>query len=61
MGSFQGLTAVVAPLLAGWVFGVFTGPGAPVHFPGAPYLLATAAYALAFWAVYGLKEARAGG
>ena len=54
LSSFQGLTAIGAPLLAGWVFGVFAGPGAPVHLPGAPFFMAAAAYGAAFWAIWGL-------
>ena len=57
LASFQGLTAIGAPLLAGWVFGVFTGPGAPVQFPGAAFLMAALAYGGAFWAVWGLRAA----
>ncbi len=55
LASFQGLTAIGAPLLSGWVFGVFTGPAAPVHFPGAAFLMAAMAYGMAFWAVRGLQ------
>ena len=53
LASFQGLTAVGAPLLAGWVFGVFTGPAAPLHMPGAPFVMAALAYAVAIAAVSG--------
>ncbi len=59
LASFQGLTAIWAPLLTGWAFGVFTGPEAPVYLPGAPFLLAAGAYGLAFWAVWGLPARRA--
>ena len=59
LASFQGLTAIWAPLLCGWVFGVFTGPGAPMVFPGAPFVLAAVAYGLAFWAVWGIGRVRA--
>lgn len=58
LASFQGLTAVVAPLLAGWVFGAATKPGGSVHIPGAAFALASVAYAVAFWAVSGWKGAR---
>ena len=57
LASFQGLTAVGAPLLAGWVFGVFTRPGAGVHFPGAPFAMAVVAYGVAVWAVRGWRAA----
>lgn len=56
LASFQGLTAIGAPLLAGWVFGVFAGPQAPVQIPGAPFFMAAAAYALAFWAIWGFAR-----
>jgi DHA1 family tetracycline resistance protein-like MFS transporter len=56
LSSFQGLTAIGAPLLAGWVFGVFARPGAAVHVPGAPFFMAAAAYAVAYWAVQGLNR-----
>lgn len=59
LASFQGLTAIVAPLLAGWVFEVFASPGVSVFLPGAPFYLAAAAYVVAFWAVLGVRPAQA--
>ena len=59
LASFQGLTAIVAPLLSGWVFGVFAGPSAPIAAPGAPFLMAALAYGLAFWSVWGLRAQKA--
>lgn len=59
LSSFQGLTAIVAPLLAGWMFGVFAGPTAPVHLPGAPFFMAAMAYILAFWAIWGFSQQKA--
>lgn len=59
LSSFQGLTAIGAPLLAGWTFGVFAAPDAAIALPGAPFFLAALAYALAFWAVLGLGPRRA--
>ncbi len=56
LSSFQGLTAIGAPLLAGWVFGVFAAPGAPVSIPGAPFFMAALAYVLAFWAIWGSSQ-----
>ena len=58
LSSMQGLTAIVSPLAAGWLFGAFTGPGAPISFPGAPFLLSAAVYGLAFCAVWGIAAAR---
>ena len=59
LSSFQGLTAIGAPLLAGWAFGVFAAPSAPVYLPGAPFFMAALAYGLAFWAILGLGHRRA--
>jgi DHA1 family tetracycline resistance protein-like MFS transporter len=51
LASLQGLTAIVSPLVAGWLFGVF----APRGLPGAPFLLAALTYGAAFMAVRGLR------
>ena len=56
LASFQGLTAIVAPLLAGYVFGIFTRDGASLYLPGAPFLMAAVAYVVAFWAVLGIRH-----
>lgn len=40
IASLGSLAAVIAPLVMTPVFWAFTGPGAPVHLPGAPFLLA---------------------
>ena len=56
LASFQGLTAIAAPLLAGWAFGAFTKPDAIIYLPGAPFLMASLAYGLAFWAVRGIRH-----
>lgn len=40
LGSVMSLTSIISPLMMTQVFGAFTGPGAPVYFPGAPFLLA---------------------
>lgn len=37
--SLISATAIVGPLLMTNLFAYFTAPGAPVHFPGAPFLL----------------------
>jgi MFS transporter, DHA1 family, tetracycline resistance protein len=55
LASVQGLTAIAAPLLASWVFAVFTGPGAPVWLPGAPFLGSALASGLVIWAVAGVR------
>jgi len=41
--SVMGLTAIFTPLLMTGLFSTFTGDDAPIHLPGAPYLLATLA------------------
>lgn len=40
IASLKGLTMVGSPILMTQVFGFFTGPHAPVYFPGAPFLVA---------------------
>jgi DHA1 family tetracycline resistance protein-like MFS transporter len=40
--SLISATGVVGPLIMTYLFGYFTGPKAPVHFPGAPFLLGAA-------------------
>jgi DHA1 family tetracycline resistance protein-like MFS transporter len=59
LSSVQGLTAIVSPLIAGWVFSMFTGPAAPVLLPGAPFLVSTLAYCVAIWAIWGVRLAPA--
>lgn len=51
LASLQGLTAIVSPLAAGWLFEAF----APRGLPGAPFLLSALAYGVAFAAVRGLR------
>ncbi len=55
LSSLQGLTAIVSPVFAGWLFGVFTAASAPVWFPGAPFLVAALSYAVAFAVVRGVR------
>jgi DHA1 family tetracycline resistance protein-like MFS transporter len=47
LASIGGLTSIVAPLLLTALFGYFTGPSAPIYFPGAAFLAAGAFAALA--------------
>jgi DHA1 family tetracycline resistance protein-like MFS transporter len=56
LASVQGLTAIVAPLLAGWVFSVFANPTGPAYFPGAPFLMAAAAYLCAVVAIWTVRD-----
>jgi DHA1 family tetracycline resistance protein-like MFS transporter len=55
LSSLQGLTAIVAPLFAAWLFSNFTHPDAIVVFPGAPFLASTLACCVGFWAIAGLR------
>jgi MFS transporter, DHA1 family, tetracycline resistance protein len=59
LSSVQGLTAIVSPLVASHVFALFTGEGAPMLLPGAPFLVSVLAYGLAIWAVAGVRPAPA--
>ena len=56
LASVQGLTAIVAPLLSGWVFSVFAVPGRAVYFPGAPFLMAAGAYVCALLAIWTMSS-----
>lgn len=37
--SLNALAMILSPLVMTWVFGLFTRPSAPIHLPGAPFLL----------------------
>jgi DHA1 family tetracycline resistance protein-like MFS transporter len=54
MASLSSINSILGPMLAGQLFAFFTGPGAPIHFPGAPFLasglLALASGAVLWWA-----------
>lgn len=59
--SLISLTGVVGPLLMTHLFAFFTGPGAPVEFPGAPFVLGAAlTLASAALAVRTLRRTPAG-
>ena len=55
LASVQGLTAIASPMVASFVFSSFTGPAAPFQLAGAPFAVSALAYALAFWAVSGVR------
>jgi MFS transporter, DHA1 family, tetracycline resistance protein len=59
LSSVQGLTAIVSPLIASWVFSTFTGPAAPVLLPGASFIVSALAYGLVIWAVSGVQPVAA--
>ena len=60
LASIQGLTAIVAPLVSGWAFSTFAAAEAPVHLPGAPFLLAALAYGVAYLAARRVPPPAAG-
>jgi len=45
--SVMGITLIISPLLMTQLFGYFSSPGAPIYFPGAPFLFASFLMALA--------------
>jgi DHA1 family tetracycline resistance protein-like MFS transporter len=55
LSSVQGLTAIVSPLVASWVFSTFTVATAPIVLPGAPFLVSALAYCVAIWAIWGVQ------
>lgn len=55
LSSLQGLTAILSPIVATTLFSTFTHQGAPVVFPGAPFLASAVACLVAAWAVFGLR------
>jgi DHA1 family tetracycline resistance protein-like MFS transporter len=59
LSSVQGLTAIVSPLVATWVFSAFTGAGVPFLLPGAPFIVSSLVYGLAIWAISGVRPAPA--
>jgi MFS transporter, DHA1 family, tetracycline resistance protein len=59
LSSVQGLVAIVSPLIASYVFSMFTGMNAPILLPGAPFVVSVLAYGLAIWAVWGVRPAPA--
>ncbi|MDR3534035.1 MAG: TCR/Tet family MFS transporter [Rhodopila sp.] len=55
LSSLQGMTAIMSPLFAAWLFSTFTRPDALVVFPGAPFLASALACCVGCWAVFGLR------
>jgi DHA1 family tetracycline resistance protein-like MFS transporter len=49
ISSLMGIAAIIGPLMATQLFGVFTGKGAPVELPGAPFIAAAVLSGLALW------------
>jgi len=48
----------VAPLVASWAFSTFAAADAPVRLVGAPFLMAAAAYLVAFASVWQARPSR---
>ena len=51
MGSAMSVTAIVGPVFMTQLFAWFTGPQAPVYFPGVSFL-AAAALTIGAWSVF---------
>ncbi len=59
LSGIQGLSAIVGPTLSSSSFAYFTSTSAPVHFPGAFFLLGAAALLTAAWLGARFGRARA--
>jgi DHA1 family tetracycline resistance protein-like MFS transporter len=55
--SLASITSIAGPVLFSYLFSTFTGPGAPVQFPGAPYA-AAAIMIIAALAIFVAKVSR---
>jgi DHA1 family tetracycline resistance protein-like MFS transporter len=58
LSSLTGLTAIVSPLVATSLFSAFTHAGAPVVFPGAPFVASALAVLVGAWSVWGMRAQR---
>ena len=56
LASITGITAIVGPLLATQLFGHFTGAGAPLELPGAPFFAAMMLSTVAAWLFLGTRR-----
>jgi DHA1 family tetracycline resistance protein-like MFS transporter len=60
LASLMSLTSIVGPLLMTYLFAYFTTPGAPVKFPGAPFLMGSvlmlASAAVTYYTLHSRKE-----
>ena len=58
--SLMSLTSIVGPLIMTYLFSFFTKTGAPVHFPGAPFLLGAILMAVSvFLSYFALRSRKA--
>lgn len=58
IGSLNAIGAIAAPLLLNPTLAYFTGPSAPVHFPGAAFVIASTFAGLAFLALAFARRVR---
>ena len=58
IGSLNALGSIAAPLLLNPALAFFTGPNAPVHFPGAAFVIAAAFALFAFLALAATRRVR---
>ena len=49
ISSLMGIAAIVGPFVATQLFGLFTGPNAPIELPGAPFLASAVLSGVALW------------
>ncbi len=47
VASVQGIASIIGPLVMTQIFAYFTGPSAPVEFPGAPFAVAAVLFGIA--------------
>lgn len=57
ISSLMGIAAIAGPFVATQLFGLFTGPNAPVELPGAPFLASAVLSGVALW-VFARRPAR---
>lgn len=57
LASVQGLTAIVAPLAGSSIFSLFADPDRAIYFPGAPFVMGTAACLIAVAAIASTRQA----
>jgi DHA1 family tetracycline resistance protein-like MFS transporter len=55
LSTIEGMTAIAAPVIASALFAAFTGAGAWLELPGAPFLAASGCFLLAFATVRALS------
>ena len=56
--SLQAIAAILSPLIMTQSFGWFTSPGAPIHLPGAPFLISAGMMVVALIAILGWRRSQ---